>query len=194
MAMGCDQEERRQDRALAAGLKAGRSASWDEFYALYAPPLFRFVLGRSGGDALRAEDILQDAIVVAVQNIRRYDPAKGTLWNWLCGIAVNKVRETARASLRESPIRSDRETPCAFMPPSPDGRSSDLLAALVLLHPRYQEVLILKYIEDRTVREIAQLLDASEKATESRLTRAREALRAAYKDWKVRQDEESIDG
>jgi RNA polymerase sigma factor (sigma-70 family) len=48
------------------------------------------------------------------------------------------------------------------------------------LPPHYRETLEAKYVLGRSVREIAGLLEVSEKAVESQLTRAREAFRATF--------------
>ena len=60
--------------------------------------------------------------------------------------------------------------------PPPD---QDLKNALASLSSEYREVLVLKYVEDMTVTEIASVLSLSEHAIESRLARARKALTRA---------------
>ena len=54
--------------------------------------------------------------------------------------------------------------------------SQDLKNALASLSPDHREVLVLKYVEEVTVAEIAAVLSLSEHAVESRLARARKAL------------------
>ena len=51
--------------------------------------------------------------------------------------------------------------------------------ALASLLPRQRAVLILRYVDDRTVAEIADQLGLSVRATESMLVRARTSLRSA---------------
>ena len=69
------------------------------------------------------------------------------------------------------------------------------MLALALLHPRHQEVLQLKYIDGLSVRETADRLQTTEKAVESRLTRARESFRKALDamaddpEWRPNRDE-----
>ena len=48
------------------------------------------------------------------------------------------------------------------------------------LNPRYQEVLRAKYLNGNRVAGIAEALGVTEKAVESRLTRAREAYRREH--------------
>jgi RNA polymerase sigma factor (sigma-70 family) len=140
------------------------------------------VLARSSEGKDRVEDIVQDVILVAVERIGRYDPKRGSLWAWLCGIAVNKLRESARNVKRGGLLRQGltARLPSAAAPS--DESSSELFQALGGIHPRHQEVLSLKYMEGLSVRAIAKALGSSEKAIESRLSRAREAFRKAYRD------------
>ncbi len=182
MEPGLNPKDRREDKALARGLKAGKRGAWDRFYTLYAGPLFRFVVARSAEGKGRVEDIVQDVVVVAVERIGRYDPKRGSLWAWLCGIAVNKLRESARNVRRGGLLRQRLTAPLPSAPARSDESSSELFQALGSIHPRHQEVLSLKYMEGLSVRAIAKELGSSEKAVESRLSRAREAFRKEYRE------------
>ena len=183
-------EQRTQDRALAKGLAAGKPRAWDAFFTLYGAPLYRFVLFRGRLDPTRADDVAQDVIVAALESIGRYDWRKGNLWNWLCGIAVNKLREAARNDSRESRLQEALgNEPMAHA--QPDGQAgANVMATLWQLHPRHQEILALKYMESLPVRDIAQRLSITEKAAESRLSRGREAFRAAYTSLPTRDDDD----
>jgi len=48
------------------------------------------------------------------------------------------------------------------------------------LYSRYRKVLILKYVENRKVAEIASMLGQSEKAIESLLSRSRQAFKKVF--------------
>jgi len=124
-----------------------------------------------------AEDITQDTMVAFIERIDRCNGSRGTLWNWLCGIAVNKVREQQRRHARDERIR-DRVHHLVLPDPTGDGvDDDDVFPILASLHPRHQDVLVLKYLDGLDVRTIAARLGCGEKAVESRLTRAREAFR-----------------
>ena len=88
--------DRHEDRKLAKSLRSGKQLAWEQFYSLYAAPLWRFVLTRLKGREDIAADITQDVIVIAIERIKHFDSKKGSLWKWLCGIAMNKVRESSR--------------------------------------------------------------------------------------------------
>jgi RNA polymerase sigma-70 factor (ECF subfamily) len=56
------------------------------------------------------------------------------------------------------------------------------LAALQALRGQHRLALVLRYLDDLSVAEVARLLGKSVRATESLLVRARAALRAAYEE------------
>jgi RNA polymerase sigma-70 factor (ECF subfamily) len=171
----------RQDRKLAKALRNGSDRAWQEFYARYATPVYRFVLARARSDAEAAKDITRETLVIAVERIADFDWRKGELWPWICGIAMNKMRETAREKARDGRLAEVFDERNATR--TGDGASADALDVeyvLSTLRPDWQDVLEQKYILGKSVREMAETLQMSEKAVESRLTRARDAFRQAY--------------
>ena len=100
---------------------------------------------------------------------------------WLCAIGRNKLvdhyRRTDRDAARHqrlSAIRSEQD-PLA----STDERDA-VLNALGELPNDQRLALMFRYLDGMSVRDIARQLDRSVKATESLLSRAREAFRQAY--------------
>lgn len=181
-------KEYREDSALARGLKIGNRHAWGKFYDQYAAALVRFIMMRQQCHKDVAEDVAQDAIVVAMERIATYDPRRGSLWAWLCGIAVNKSRESLRTRNRDSRLHERVKGRLPLQGCRTGSESADALDALILLDPRHQEILGLKYVDGYSVREIAERLGKSEKAVESRLTRARAAFRKAHE----RREEQTI--
>ena len=53
----------------------------------------------------------------------------------------------------------------------------DLHDAIEQLRPEYREVIKLFYLDDLTVKQIAQILDRNENTIKTQLSRAREALK-----------------
>jgi RNA polymerase sigma-70 factor, ECF subfamily len=60
--------------------------------------------------------------------------------------------------------------------------STEAHAALQALSAPYRLALMLRYLDDLSVADVARLLGKSVRATESLLARARTALRAAYEE------------
>jgi RNA polymerase sigma-70 factor (ECF subfamily) len=127
--------------------------------------------------------------VVALERMHAFD-GRSSLYTWLCGIAKNKIRSARRTrparSLDEVLESADPEIDAILSQierePLPLAiierqETRDLVGAtLSSLPPEYKRALVEKYIEGRSVAEIAERRGRGEKATESLLTRARVAF------------------
>jgi len=173
-----------RERGLRDAVAAGDDAAWRAWYEAEYAPLEAYVLWRCGSLRDLADDVLQDTWLTAVRRIRRFDPAAGSFHGWLCGIAGNVIRNHQRSRRR----RSARQEPLNGELGRVDAgaidreRSERIAAALAQLPERYETVLRMKYLERRTVAEIANECGETEKAIESLLSRARSAFREAYGD------------
>ena len=160
-------------------------------------PLYRFCLYRVGRDPHLCEDVVQETLIRAVTDLRRYDPARcdGNIFNWLTGLARNEIRRALSrredaASLEAMWMRMDRDLLNVLARLENEPFSEKVLAqaetrevvnaAMAQLPPRYGEALEAKYVAGRSVRDIAQAWSISEKAVESLLARARTAFRTAF--------------
>ena len=79
--------------------------------------------------------------------------------------------------MRAAPIDED-----ASAPTRDAGANREFSRALQQLRPEYREVLILKYVEEIAISEIARILRLGEHAVEWRLARARKAIRKSLKE------------
>ncbi len=73
------------------------SASWREFYSLYAPFLYRYAR-RKGLSHEDAEDVRADCLNAVTKHIAsfEYDRARGGFRNWLRRLAANKIIDARR--------------------------------------------------------------------------------------------------
>jgi RNA polymerase sigma-70 factor (ECF subfamily) len=96
----------------------------------------------------------------------------------LRGIAANLLRNHFRGEARRA-----RQVRLLDDEPAAEKSNTDaerIAGALSALPEHYEAVLRAKYLEGRSVADIAQQRDESPKAVESLLTRARQAFREAY--------------
>jgi RNA polymerase sigma-70 factor, ECF subfamily len=156
------------------------SAFFDEAY----PQVFRFVAALTGAPAADVDDLVQEALLEAWRG-RASFRGDATLLTWVLGIArrraLSRRRSTAR---REQVLRALRAVDDQPVPPDvlqDEETVRRVRTALDALEPAYAELLVLRYYESRTVHDIAATLGETEKAVESRLHRAREALRDLLK-------------
>ena len=173
-----------RERGLRDAVAAGDAAAWRAWYEAEYAPLEAYVLWRCGSLRDLADDVLQDTWLTAVRRIRRFDPAAGSFHGWVCGIAGNVIRNHLRSRRR----RAASQEPLNGEPGHADASVTDreraerIAAALAQLPERYEAVLRMKYLDRRTVAEIASESGETEKAIESLLSRARAAFREAYGD------------
>src|SRR5690349_19325589 len=102
------------DRAVAAGLRAGDAGAWHAFYDAYAGRLWRSV-ARRVGPAADVADVVQETLVAAARNARQYDPLRGSLWSWLWGIGHRQVALYYRKRSRVRASEDDVETILAWL-------------------------------------------------------------------------------
>jgi RNA polymerase sigma factor (sigma-70 family) len=168
--------ELRLVRALA---RRDRSA-WADVYDRHVGDVFGLAYHLSGGNRAVAEEVNQEVWLLAIEQVGRFDPARGELRNWLLGIArhrsLRRYRHTPNHALDDGPDESSDAMP----PPEVlEGveRAHVVRAALLCLHDDRRQVLLDKYAEGLSVAEIADRTGRSPKAVESLLSRAREQLR-----------------
>jgi RNA polymerase sigma-70 factor, ECF subfamily len=156
------------------------------FYDEALGRVYGYLVNRCQGDRALAEDLTQAAFGEAIRNRAAFDGRSDPV-TWMIGIARHKLvdhfRELEREERRQmrlvvAELTLDRD---ADVWHAIDERER-LLDGLGRLTAMQRAVLILHYADGLPVREVAAVLGRSESATESLLTRGREALRAAYEE------------
>ncbi len=166
-----------RERGLRDAVLAGDETAWRTLYQESFAALYAYVLWRCAGLRDAADEVVQETWLTAVRRVPRFDPARGAFARWLCGIAANHLRNHFR---RERIRRiSGRSRDPAGQPADPE-RAERIARALAALPERYESVLRTKYLDGRSVADIAAEGGESPKAVESLLTRARQAFRDAY--------------
>jgi len=185
-------DRRWREQALAGDADAIRKLA-----DLALQELYPFCLYRVGNRRELCEEVVQETVLRAIDRLEEYDPqrASGDILRWLTGLARNEIhrilaREKNTVPLEEMWARVDGELLEAYARLDKEALSHEVLhreetrqlvnATMSQLPPHYREALEHKYIRGKSVREMARMQSLSEKATESLLTRAREAFRAAF--------------
>lgn len=145
--------------------------------------VYGYLFGRCGGDAELAEELTQQTFIQAVRHWQSFDGRSDSV-TWLCSIARNKLVDHHRQLDRQQRrhlrlVVRAIETPGMGAGPSVDDREV-VLAALRDLPPLQRAALVLRYVDDLSVREVAKALGRSEDATESLIRRAKDRFRAIY--------------
>ena len=145
------------------------------FEAFYAAA-YRRVVGQVFallGDLQEAEDVTQDAFAKASfhwKRIAAYDQPEA----WVRRVAFNHAYNSTRRARRWLATLA-RHGPPAHVPAATSDRV-DLHRALRRIAPRHREVLVLHYVADLPLDEVARQLRLPLGTVKSRLSRARSAL------------------
>lgn len=169
-----------REEVLRRAVLAGDEAAWQTLYGESFDAVYRFASWRCGGRDT-ADDVVQEAWLMAVRQIREFDPRRGTFLAWMRGILVNVYRNQSRAVRRQDyHHRSLDVRPGAPATSEINHTKQSISMALDCLSQRHEAVLRAKYLDGLSVAEIAADWRETPKAIESLLTRAREAFREAW--------------
>jgi RNA polymerase sigma-70 factor (sigma-E family) len=129
------------------------------------------------GDRLRAEELLQDALVKMYERWRRLHRSPD-LHAYLRRVLVNNNVSAWRLRRREAPV-ADLPDVAA---PTPFDADPDIRAALRSLPPRQRAVVVLRLYEDLSERQTAEILGCSVGTIKSQYARALEKLRSVVRE------------
>jgi RNA polymerase sigma factor (sigma-70 family) len=128
-------------------------------------------------DLTEAQDVVQEAFARALARPRGLTDVD-VPEAWLRTVAINVVRRRwRRRQVLDNILLRDRPV-TAFVADAPGPERADLQAALARLPRSYREVVVLHYLADLAVDEVAQLLGVPIGTVKSRLSRGRAALAA----------------
>ncbi len=168
--------------SIVARAQAGEQAAFDAIYDRFADPLFGYLYARCG-DAGLAEELTGDLWVRVVERLPAFRFPHGApeaaFAGWLYRIARNLLIDATRR-------RSNNNVPLVETAPSgdvaPDDRviageeHQELRTAIEQLTPEQREVLMLRFVDERSNAEVAQLTGRSEGAVKVMQHRALNAL------------------
>lgn len=173
------------EATLVVRAQEGDARAFAELARRHQSALYRLAV-RVVGDAVEAEDALQDALLDAWRRIGRFrgDAAFGT---WMYRIVTNRCLDTVRRR-RPEPVE-DVEVPArpADDPERAAERGAGMAAlrtALAALPDEQRVCWVLREMEGLGYAEISAVTGASEDAVRGRIHRARTRLAEAMRAWR----------
>ena len=174
----------RPDHEHMAAVDAGSQTSWGRLYERYQSGLVRFC-GNFTADSNLAEDWAQEALVRLKENAHTFQ--KGAeVKPWLYKIARNVCLEHARKKREvdwSDSVFATQVKSLIDSGPSPASKiaglelSAELKDLLLTLSEDQRLVFILKYVEDLSRKEIAEVLNIPEATVKIRLGRVLKYMR-----------------
>ena len=152
----------------------------------YELRLLGYVKKISQSDQEEAEDILQEAFIKIWKNLNGYDP-RLTLESWLFRIVHNETISFWRKRKSYGKDRTvtidDERLLEIFAEDQTSETNIDLIYKLIenvlpMLKQEYREVLVLKFLEDKSYEEISDILKIPEGTVATRINRAKKSFRA----------------
>lgn len=163
---------------------AGDEAAYRVFYHAYFDRLSRYLLVVTAGNEDAAREALQETFRRIVRHVRVFTD-ESVFWSWLTVLARSARSDQGRKRRRYLAFldRFAEQAAIDHAAANPESPTADLHRLLEQTLPELpfddRRLIEMKYLEHCSVRDLAERLNANEKAIESRLTRIRQKLRAA---------------
>jgi RNA polymerase sigma-70 factor, ECF subfamily len=172
-----------RDRDLVARALAGDQDAFTDLVLDYQHAVYNLTY-RMLGDAVEAEDAAQEAFLRAYRSLDRYDPSR-SFKTWVLSIASHYCIDVIRKR-RMSWLSLDDFVPGEVMATlefrsvedsAIEGeRGRTVQRLLKLLKPDERAIIVLRYWNDLSYEEIAEMLHTNVGVVKSRLFRARQAF------------------
>ncbi|MEX1019112.1 MAG: sigma-70 family RNA polymerase sigma factor [Litorilinea sp.] len=158
--------------------------AFDGLYLLFADRVFRYLLARLG-DAEAADEVTSQVFLRLIEKIDMYRVAPkdnhAIFSAWLYRMAYNKMVDVLRAQKRANWVDLDHAEHVAagdvleFVDVRVEFEA--VMQKMELLNDQQREVLVLRFVEDLSIAETAQVMQKSEGAVKALQHRALESLR-----------------
>jgi RNA polymerase sigma-70 factor (ECF subfamily) len=182
------------ERELVKRAKAGDFEAFNDLVKAHADRIYRLAL-KVTKNREDAEDVVQNTFLKAVDKIESFR-GESSFGTWVYSIALNEIRShiSGGSKMIIKPIEE-------YLPAGHEDGAKELFDwgdphsymenrrlqqyiddALEELPDKYSAPFVLRYLEELSVKEIADLLNLTVAATKSRILRARLALRQTLSD------------
>ncbi len=161
-----------------------RNVFFETLYERYAEKVYRKCLSLVK-DTAKAEDFTHDIFLKLIVKIGSFKE-DARFSTWLYSITYNYCMDQLRMNKKraekaiedEMDVPDDSDVDALFQEQDLDEKR--LQRSIEKLHLEERTILMMKYIDDLSIREISQIFRISESAVKMRLLRSREALRKRY--------------
>ncbi len=158
------------EEKIIKAAQLGETEAFNKLYSHYISPIFRFVYMKVSHQE-EAEDLTHEVFLTAWQNIPNYQFKGFPLSSWLYQIARNRVIDHYR--LKKNTISLEQADPDAELIKINSSAETDLDTSLSLVKIRaamkkltgdQQDVILMRFMEELSHKEIAAAINKSEGA------------------------------
>lgn len=160
------------------GCQAGDQEAFTDLIGIMEKPLLYYATSLTG-DQDAALDVLQEVWLTVVSGIRKLkDPGSLKAWIYTIthGIAVDRIRRDYSRDRIESCVRIE-ESDHPAEPSFANENGAAIHQALAQISVKHREVLVLHFLQDLSVEEIASVVGCSPGTVKSRMHYAKQAMK-----------------
>ncbi|MEV6712197.1 sigma-70 family RNA polymerase sigma factor [Lentzea sp. NPDC051208] len=174
---------------LVKAAQEGDTGAFGVLYDKYVDMVFRYVLFRVGGDRAFAEDVTSETFLRALRSIGSVSYQGRDVGAWFVTIARNIVFDHVKSSryrleVTTAELQDNREeTSGPEQEVMTEATNAELLRCVSQLGDDQRECITLRFIEGKTVSEVAQLMDRNEGAVKALQHRAVRRLAQILPSW-----------
>jgi RNA polymerase sigma-70 factor (ECF subfamily) len=162
------------------------SQEFEKIFDEYADPIFRHCFFRLFNRET-AKDLTQETFMKTWDYIgkgNKIDNMRAFLYKVANNLVINEIkRKKPEGSLDEMSAETDFDpiSEHAMTDPKAQSEEIEVLDKLKQLHPSYREVIIMRYVDDLNVKEIAKMLNETESNISVKIHRGIKKLQEIYK-------------
>lgn len=166
---------------LVSRVQKGDMDAFSKLYDIFVDPIYRYVFYKV--KSVEVEDIVETVFLRVWQNVKQYKAKQGSFSSWIFRIAHNLVVDYYRKSKEKETLELDIRIADSQRQHNPIRIAEDSLDQHVLkvgltkLKKVHQEILIYKFINDLSNKEISRILRKSEGSIRILQFRALKALK-----------------
>jgi RNA polymerase sigma-70 factor (ECF subfamily) len=167
------------DGMLVSRIASGDQAAMHALFAKHRTPIYRWLLRFIGNETL-AEDLLSEVFLDVWRQAARFE-ARSSVSTWLMSIARYKALSACR---RQTDAELDEAIEATVADPGDDpevalqrkNRGELVRKALTKLTPEHREIVDLVYYHEKSVDEVANILNVPSATVKTRMFYARKKL------------------
>ena len=168
--------------------QTGDTEAFARLYDIFIQPVYRYIYYKVAKE--EALDLTESVFLKVWEHLKSYSKLKGAFSSWVFKIAHNVVVDHYRVQREHVDLDDvvlqdeNRESDPRFM--TENSLNQDLLRkALSKLKKKYQDVLVLRYVNGLEHREIARVMKRSEGSMRILKFRALQALKKVLEDMNI---------